>query len=146
MTMLSRIGGEFKTITGAKVFAGGAMRTIVAIKGFIDGAWRDLANFTVEPEVSGFTVSAPSSVSAVAALSSIQTDLVTLTPSGGLAPYTYAWTALGVTISRPSSASTRFTATQMQFEEEREVTATCVVNDALGSTVIVTIPITFQRV
>lgn len=144
--MKVRLGGEWKEITGAKVFLAAAWRTLAAIKVFVDGAWRDVANFTSAPEVAGFTASAPSSVTTVASLSTIRSSVVTVTPSGGLAPYAYSWTVDGdATANTPSKASTSFTATAMQFEETRECTASCIVADSLGSAVVVTISLTFQR-
>lgn len=147
MTMKVRIGGDWKDIGAGKVFASGAWRTLVAIKVYFEGAWRDVANFTAPtPEAPGFTVTAPTSVRTVGTLSTIRSSAVTVTPSGGLAPYTYSWTAPGATIGTPHRASTTFTVNGMVYEDERELTAACVVADALGSTATVSISLIFQRV
>lgn len=138
MTMKVRLGGAWKDITGGKVFLSGSWRTLVAIKTYKDGAWRDVANFTAP--VSGMTVTtSPAESFFRGGRTTAVSQNITATPSGGLAPYTYAWEVVSqvgssgtVTIPLPTSATTTVRCT---FTEIGDVN--CVirvtVTDSLGS-------------
>lgn len=75
----------------------------------------------------------------------VTTGNVTCIPTGGTAPYTYAWSvvvsATSVTINNPTMATTSFSATV--FNEQSEAQAQCLVTDALGATAAVLVAITF---
>jgi hypothetical protein len=149
MTMKIRLGG-WKDITGGKVYAGSAWRSLVAIKVYANGAWRDVANFSPPGPSGAGTISAtasPNPCGAVGLTRTVVTPLCTVTPSGGTAPYTYAWsiTVGTCTINSPTSASTRFTKTGVNSGTEYDATAQCVVTDALGSTATVTVSLFFEH-
>jgi hypothetical protein len=160
MTMKVRQGGSWQTITAGKAYVGGAWRSLVAIKIFASGAWRTVANFTPPSGGGGGTgggggggtggggtlslSASPSSLYTTSFSSSMTSDPCTITPSGGLAPYTYAWTMIAGTagITSPTFATTTFTKTTSGIAN---VTARCTVTDSLHVTASVDVPMTFER-
>lgn len=70
----------------------------------------------------------------------VTTAAVTVTPTGGTGPYTYAWTLASgnFTILSPTSASTTFRASVTAGETTEDV-ATCVVTDSLAATASISI-------
>ncbi len=80
------------------------------------------------------------------------TNATTITPSGGVAPYTYAWTTLsydgGVppNINAPTSATTTFTQTSIGPGVFIFASFRCTVTDAVLATTTVDINATFYSV
>ena len=153
MTMLVRKGGSWRTITGAYVFANGSWRQLVAIKVRAGGQWRTVANFTAPPAPppggsgsgggGGGTLSLLLSATIIrgsAAGGSITTSDVTVTPSGGAAPYTYSWSVVssdGFTVYNCTSSTTATTAAHAASVNPGVTdtcTIHCVVTDSLGTT------------
>jgi hypothetical protein len=154
MTALVRLGGEWKTISAAKVFANGTWRTLAAIRAFVGGEWREVANFTAPSTPPGTDPGTPTGLTATASpteqtasgtTASIISQPITVTPSGGLAPYTYSWTASALVISSPTSATSKFTAPGLGRGEMLEAGVSCRVTDSLGSTVTAHATISFER-
>lgn len=150
MTALVRLGGAWTPLTGGKVYAGSAWRTLVAIKVYASGAWRDVANFTSAPSTdpgtpgpTTFSVTASPPFLDASSPTSPVGGSVTVTPTGGLAPYTYNWSS-SAAISRPHSATTTISKT-LPFGGDFEGIATCVVTDSLGTAVGVTVDLSFAR-
>jgi hypothetical protein len=78
------------------------------------------------------------------------TNSVAVTPSGGTAPYTYAWTfttgGTNITITSSTSSSTTFSATTALSQgETRTGTARCRVTDNVGATYDVYVAVTITR-
>jgi hypothetical protein len=78
----------------------------------------------------------PGSATSSGTATSQTTNSVTVNPTGGTAPYTYAWSwhdgGSGITIGAPSSQATNFSATGLGLRETRSGTAQCVVTDNIG--------------
>ena len=154
--MLLRLGGDWKPMTGAKGVAGAGWRTVVAVRVYASGDWREVANFTAPPDdpgppPDGMTLSiSPSPVLTSGSSALIVSGTVTATPSGGLAPYTYAWTASGdhtISVSSRTSASTKFTASGvLAAEPSAQGTATCTVTDRLGNSTSAQVELSFTRI
>lgn len=78
----------------------------------------------------------------------VTTAVVTVTPTGGIGPYTYAWSvlsyssAISPTIAAPSNASTSFTQPAVDISET--ATFRCTVTDADGASVNVSLSATFN--
>jgi hypothetical protein len=69
------------------------------------------------------------------------TSSVTVTPSGGVAPYTYAWTKVSgdtVTIDSPAAATTTFTGTPPE-NSTLSGTYKCTVTDSTPASAIITV-------
>lgn len=136
-------GGTLRTISSMEVKDGSVMRSIVSMK-VLDGATlRTVATFTspLSATPSTLTQATTSTTS-----SFMISDPVTCTPSGGLAPYTYAWTIISGTagVGSPSSASSTFSKTVSGFGTPEYATAQCVVTDSLGDTATVTVSLVFE--
>jgi hypothetical protein len=80
------------------------------------------------------------------------TNNVTVTPSGGVSPYTYAWAVVshdsGVapTADAPSAATTAFSQTSIGANEYYSATFRCTVTDDLGDTTTVDVLAFFQDI
>lgn len=146
MTMQVRLGGAWKTITGARVFKGGAWRVVKTIKAFADEEWRDVAAFSTAPL--SVTIS-PTSHTKQGGNSTLTTAITTAIPAGGVTPFTYAWVRTSGTkgvVNNPTSAVTTFTATGMAVDEYTIANFQVTVTDAAGATATATIPVAFYRI
>lgn len=81
---------------------------------------------------------------------SLTTNAVTVTPSGGTGPYTYAWTvhaysaATSPTIGNAALATTAFTQSAVDPDTTETATFRCTVTDAFAQTAQVDVPATFE--
>lgn len=145
MTVKIQDAGTLRTITGLKVRVGGVTRTIRQIKVMDGGTLRTVATFS-----SALSVSISTVAEAIGSSSSLTTNSVTATPSGGTAPYTYAWTLVtnggrnASTAGSPSLATTNFTKTGLVptdvVTDVWRVTAT----DSFGQTATADVTATFS--
>jgi hypothetical protein len=125
-------GGVWRAQTGRMKFIGGAWRTATRRKMFMGGVWRSSPTSTytsplsasASGDVSG-NVDSPFSVV-------VTSDPATVTPSGGLAPYTYSWATPGMAATAPTSATTQFYKT-LAHDAEYVNDAVCTVTDSLGA-------------
>lgn len=85
---------------------------------------------------------APETVSAFGSLSTLTTNATTVTPVGGVAPYSYLW-ALDTydgpappTVSSPTAATVTFTMTGLSLGETASAEWSCTVTDDVGSTAV----------
>lgn len=92
-----------------------------------------------------FTASANSyyALGAQVGTGTLTTDAVTVTPSGGTGPYTYAWAYVSgyasFTTNSPTSATTDWTGTLSTPGQERSATYRCTVTDSLAATATITV-------
>lgn len=84
----------------------------------------------------------PSSLESLSAATSQTTGSTTVTASGGIAPYIYAWGwhtgGPGISIVSPTAATTNFSASGMTQPTTRSGTAICTVTDSVGQQTQVT--------
>jgi len=79
------------------------------------------------------------------------TASTTVTPSGGVSPYTYAWTLLSgdtLTVNSPSAATTTFSKTGMLPGDSFDATYRCTVTDSTSGTPLTAtadVPVTIER-
>lgn len=79
------------------------------------------------------------------------TASVTVTPSGGVSPYTYSWTLLTgatLTVNSPTAATTTFSKTGMISGDSFDATYRCTVTDSTGGTPLTAtadVPVTIER-
>ncbi len=70
----------------------------------------------------------------------VQSNPATVTPSGGIGPYSYQWTVSAGQIVNPTSATTAFQAS-LPPGQQIEATASCVVTDFHGQTAAVAVDV-----
>lgn len=137
-----------RTITSLSFWNGTALVPLKRLK-FMDSDGTTIRTVAVFAQPLAATVS-PSPVTKTQFGSpgdSITTGAVTVTATGGALPFTYAWTrtayssAVAPTIGSPTSASTTFTQTDMDVLET--ATFQCVVTDAEGASVTLSVNVTF---
>lgn len=140
-------GSVLRTVTGMKVADGGLVRTIRTVK-FMDGTTlRTVATFAPPMTLS----ISPSPIIGVSTTSTCTAGPVTATPSGGVAPYSYAWTRLShsaltaPTITSPSTASTSFVQTGLPSGTIEDATFRCTVTDAAAQTAAADVIASFQN-
>lgn len=134
-------GGTLRTITSMKVRDGTITRDVKTMKVLDGGTLRTVATFGPS-----MTASAPSGVATVSYTNASMTSAtVTCTPSGGVSPYTYAWTITSgsATINSPSTASTTFSKTVGGFDAPEYATARCTVTDSAGNTATADVGLSF---
>lgn len=126
--------GAWRTPGRAEVYIGGAWRRVTRAEVYIGGVWRTAVRFTspmiitVTPTVSGYRYAAKPTTATVTS------DYAQVTPTGGVAPYSYVWTeSSGMSISNPAQAFTTFSAT-VAGNSERNGSASVTCTDAVGNT------------
>lgn len=122
--------GSLKQAQKLGVMHLGGFRAARRLSAYDGGTLRIIATFT--PALSASIT--PDSATGSAFSGAVTTNTVTAVPSGGQAPFTYAWSLISYdgptpTITAPSSASTAFRGT-VNHEALFQVTVT----DALGNT------------
>ena len=144
--MKVRVGGAWKDITAGSVRVGGSWRRLQAIKVYSGAAWRTVATFATS-ELS-LSLSA-STVTRTGSNSSLSAGPVLATPTGGEGPFTYSWVKQSgdhISASKPTNASTSFTANNMTVDEERNAVFRCTCTDAFGASDTADVSVTIIRI
>lgn len=126
------IGGAWRLVKSAEAYLGGGFKRIVRSEVYTGGAWKAGDTFLVP-------LTATASPSTVYGYYEpelrpvrIYTGETTVTPAGGLGPFTYSWANISGTgtVTRPGLATTDF------YRSPGTGTAVfrCTVTDALGAT------------
>lgn len=131
--MDARINGAWVSPDRAEVRVGGAWRTVTRAEAYIGGAWVTIATFLPPVTLSLSTTL----VTGFAFGGTVYTGNVTVTPSGGQAPYTYAWSRVSGsgTVANAAAATTNF------YDNPGAGNSTdgifvCTVTDALGNVAV----------
>lgn len=141
MTVKVRTAAGLKTVAALKVRTGAGLKSIVTGK---VRASDGLKTFFSSGGSGAFTVSALPLVAFGGASSglavTVMTEYVSVTVTGGTAPYSYAWDQVGATaetwtIESIGSANTRFACSGVADGDSYIATFKCTVTDANGSTV-----------
>jgi hypothetical protein len=109
------------------------------------------ATFDVSVTVTraAFSVSiAPTELYAAGTKSTVTTDVAYATPSGGVAPYTYAWTKVSgdtINIINPTNSWTQFQATYLDLPETRTATFRVTATDSAAATTTRDIVVVIER-
>ena len=122
--------GAWRQIQRGEAYIGGAWRRLTRAEAYIGGQWRPVARFVQPLTVTVIPASTAGYFSSRRpTTAAITTGSVTATPTGGLGPYTYAWSS-GNT---PTQATTTFTRT-LAGNTDLSITFTVTVTDSLGAT------------
>lgn len=128
-------------IRRGNILTGGQERRFTRAEGYINGAWKPVALFTAPLSATANPSVASGSVFPnKPTVQTVTTDFVTITPTGGLGPYTYIWNG-GI---YPTSASNRFSAS-VPGNSTIEQTYTYTVTDSLGKSVSGTVQAVFTN-
>lgn len=126
------------TFTGTSLASGSTYDAVFRCTVTDDASATAYADVSVSISRVGFTASAsPATLSKVVAVSSATTNSTTVTPSGGVSPYTYSWALLSgdtLTVNSPTSATTTFSVTGLTAGEILYSTYRCTVTDSTSGT------------
>lgn len=128
MTMRARIASSDRSVKTATILLGGAQRRITRVVGYFSGQARALATFT-QPLTLAVTPFVSGEIRFYSGPRYVSTNPATATPSGGLPPFTYAWSG-GDT---PTLAATSF-GMVVSDGDTVDQTFSVTVTDAAGST------------
>lgn len=131
--MDARINGAWVSPGRAETRIAGQWRTITRAECYVDGAWKTAATF-LPPVTLALSTTL---VTGFAFGGTVYTSNVTVTPSGGQAPYTYAWarTSGAGTVANAAAATTNFYDTPGAGNSSTGIFV-CTVTDALGNVAV----------
>jgi len=139
------------TFTGSSLASGSTYSAVFTCTVTDSAAATKTAIVSVEITRVAMTASAsPSTLSKTGTAATLTTASTTVTPSGGTAPYTYAWTFVSgdsFTITSASAATTTFSATLNEDEFVSGIYR-CTVTDSTGGTPLTAtadVPVTITR-
>lgn len=127
-----KVGGLLKTVISGRVMVADALKTFYAVSSELSLAVSPDSRLAV-----GFTATATSAA-------------FTATPTGGIAPYSYAWSIVSYegalpTALNPSFASSGFRQTGLGIGDSNLCAIRCDVTDSIGTTAFDTAQVTFTR-
>lgn len=139
------VAGNWHQLSKGDLYIGGQWRTLTRGELYIGGAWKQVLSFI--PPLS-LSVS-PSDVSGLGSSNKplrITSDPVMATPTGGKAPFTYAWaiTSGTATAATPTNATTTFSEV-VSPGGSKSSTARVTVTDSLAKTAIADVSITLEN-
>ena len=140
MALKIRDAGILRTIKRMRFMDAGALRSIKTLKVMDNGTLRLVATFAdaLSAVVNPSRVTGTVTASSGAPSASVPTGLANAVVTGGLAPFSYAWSLLSTdgatpSITNPTSASTRFTCT-VPNNETVNASFRVTVTDSTGAT------------
>lgn len=146
--MQVRLNGSWPTITSAKAYLNGDWRTLINGKAYVSGTWRDIANFA--QALSSLTIT-PNPANYVSDTSGTFSVSPGATPTGGIGPFTYAWSIVtssgltGLSLSNAAYATVTFNATVVGGQgSSGTATLSCTATDSLGATATATVAVTLN--
>lgn len=134
-------GGAERPASEAFIYIAGAKKRVTRIDAWNGSAWKVVQAFVL-PLTLSRAPSGTITTDKVFDLELVISKSITVTPSGGLAPYTYAWTILsgaGVYAAVPTKATTTLRKT-MSLGQSVSGSARCTVTDSLGTPASIDIP------
>lgn len=141
MPLKAVVGGVEKDAARAELTVGNAQKRVTRIEAWNGSAWKTVQAFVLPMSVTQ-SPSGTIVTDKIFDLELVISQSVTAVVSGGLAPFTYAWTILsgpGVTASTPTKATTTLRIT-MDPGNNVFGTARCTATDSLGTAATVDVP------
>lgn len=144
MPLKAVVGGVEKDAARAELTVGNAQKRVTRIEAWNGSAWKTVQAFVLPMSVAQ-SPSGTIVTDKIFDLELVISQSVTAVVSGGLAPFTYAWTILSSigpatpTVSTPAKATTTFRVT-MDPGDNVFGTARCTAADSLGTAVSVDVP------
>jgi hypothetical protein len=127
------LGGSWREVTTRRAYVGGAWRRVTRRMAYIGGAWRTVATF-LTPLSSSTSVSMVFGDGGGFTVTTVLSDTVTVTPSGGLGPYTYAWSKTGAAALSSTNSATVYVSQALSKSASSSGTLSYTVTDSLGAT------------
>lgn len=136
-----RVSSALKDISSGAVQVDGSLKPLARIAYYNES---DVVNLKIFTTTMTATVSPTGVSEGISGGGTATTESVTTTPTGGTAPYTYAWvkTSGEGTILNPNNATTRFSHS-LANEDEATGIFECTVTDSLGATASATATASF---
>lgn len=135
MSVQAFIAGIWRNLVGGSVCVAGNWRTVTQVRVANSGAWKHALSFappmtaTVFPESAfGYSRGTPSAA--------VSSEIVTCTPSGGIAPYRYLVAILdsGTAIASPGNTASCSIGDNVDAGQSSTVSARFTVTDSVGTT------------
>lgn len=145
MALQIRDGGTLRTITDLTIRQAGVNRRIRTLQVLDDGVLRTVAQFA-DPLSANVSPSSVTGIEGDNSTVEVTTGLVTASPIGGRAPFSYSWARTsGVgSIDSALSASTRFSAFVDPFANENGTFQVTITDDA-GQTATASVSANFTN-
>jgi predicted phage tail protein len=131
--------GAWHPITTLYAYRSGAWQRLKTLKTYRGGAWQLVGIFTPPLTLAANNVG-------VSGYNSVETGSSTATPSGGLGPYSYAWSKVSgdtMTVSSPTTAGTGFGSPTMAPGGYSSAVYQCTCTDSAGQVASTTISVAF---
>ena len=146
MPLKAVANGAEKAAERMEVTVGNAQKRVVRVEAWNGSAWKVAQSFAppITLNVAPFSVSGTGDSNGTIQITS---GIATATPTGGTAPYTYAWTKVSgdtMTVTNSTSASTAFRAS-VGPGDSRSATYRCTVTDKNGLSAQDTVSITLTN-
>lgn len=146
MPLKAVANGAEKAAERMEVTVGNAQKRVVRIEAWNGSAWKVAQSFA-PPITLGVTPSSVFGTNNSTGIVLVTSSTATATPTGGTAPYTYAWTKVSgdtMTATSPTSASTAFRL-GVGPGDVKTATYRCTVTDKNGLTAQDTVSITLTN-
>ena len=144
-----RVGGAWEEADTRRVYQGGAWRTVKKAWVYASGSWRQ---YFIGADAMSAAVS-PDEIFATSSMNTtVGSSAATAVVTGGLAPFTYAWTVIsfdaGVSPSITSStaASTSFVQTGVAASDTHTATFRVTVTDSAAQTDFADVVVSFTNI
>lgn len=140
-----RAVGALSSISKMSVRVAGVLRPARALKMMVSGDLKTIVSF-VQPLTAEASPNIANGFGASFKPEVVQTSYVTAVPTGGLAPYQYAWAIFSgdsINIGNSANATTNFSSPL--YGSTTSSVARCTITDALGSTATCDVSIFLQH-
>lgn len=150
MTQEAHIGGAWRTVQAGDAYIFGAWRRLLYAEAYIGGNWETIATYTTPMSVS-FTPPFAAGSAASGSPVTVVTNTVTGVVTGGLGPFSYAWSLVSSsggetsTASSPAFASSFFSKPSVASGEVWGDTFRLTVTDSIGSTASGDLAVSFSN-
>lgn len=141
--------GGWRAPSACRIYAGGAWRTVTRVQVYKGGAWRTGATFA-DPLTASLTAT-PTDVLVSSNTIGYGSSILTATPSGGVAPYTYSHAitdhlgSVSPSLSTPTMATTYLNG-GAYYTTTDEVAVTVTITDAIGQTATASVGVQFTNI
>lgn len=141
--------GGWRTPSAAEIYAAGGWRVITRAQCYSGGSWRTVATFA--SSLTASLIATPTDVLVSSNTIGYGSSILTATPSGGVAPYTYSHAitdhlgSVSPSLSTPTMATTYLNG-GAYYTTTDEVAVTVTITDAIGQTATASVGVQFTNI